>query len=70
MQALFLELIEGQEKKLFNIAQRIIPNITWDDLLQPNDYPVLENNPYFRYEEGILEGLRTAYMAFLANKSH
>ena len=68
MEQLFDELIEGQRKKLFKFAQAIIPNITGDDLLQPNDFPVLENHPLFRYEEGVLEGLLTARMAYLARK--
>lgn len=68
MEQLFDELIEGQRKKLFKFAQALIPNITADDLLQPNDFPVLENHPHFRYEEGVLEGLLTARMAFLARK--
>lgn len=60
---LFKELIEGQQKKLFKLGREIIPYLTHEDLLQPNDYPALENNPIFRYEEGVLEGLKTAEMA-------
>lgn len=63
---LFDELIEQQRKKVRDCAECLIPNITEDDLLQPNDFPILENHPYFRYEEGILEGLLTARMAILA----
>lgn len=66
MQKLFEELIEGQKKKLMRCAEALIPNITEDDLLQPNDYPILENNPLFRYEEGVLEGLYTALAAWRA----
>jgi hypothetical protein len=68
MQRLFDELIAAQEKKLMKYAQRIVPQITADDLLQPNDFPELERHPDFRYEEGILEGLMTARMAYLASK--
>ena len=68
MELLFDELIEGQQKKLFAFAKRIIPHITMDDLLQPNDFPDLEQQPLFRYEEGVLEGLLTARMAYLAWK--
>ena len=63
---LFDELIESQEQKLLSLASSIIPNITSDDLLQPNDYPELENHPYFRYEEGVLKGIHAAKMAVLA----
>ena len=66
MLPLFDELVEAQQKKLLNFARQIVPYATPDDLLQPNDFPELENNPLFRYEEGILEGLLTARMAYLA----
>jgi hypothetical protein len=62
------ELIEGQKKKLLATAERIIPHITEDDLMQPNDFPELELHPYFRYEEGVLDGLRVA-SAFLKSLS-
>ena len=60
------EMIEGQKKTLFNVARRIVPRITEDDLLQPNDFPELETNGYFRYEEGILAGLQMAKSAALS----
>ncbi|MGB7978437.1 MAG: hypothetical protein WCF19_04670 [Chlamydiales bacterium] len=60
------ELIEGQRKKVFAVARRIVPRMTEEDLLQPNDFPELELHPHFRFEEGILDGLRMARMAILA----
>jgi len=63
---LMRELIDGQRKKVFGSAQRIVPRITPDDILQPNDFPQLEFHPHFRYEEGILDGLQVAYTALLA----
>jgi hypothetical protein len=66
LEQMFDQLVEQQRKKLMRFAQEVIPNITADDLLQPNDFPELESHPYFRYEEGILEGLQTARMAYLA----
>ncbi len=68
MLELFDEMIAEQRKKVMRCAERIIPNITEDDLLQPNDFPLLENNPHFRYEEGVLEGLLTARMGYLASQ--
>lgn len=64
--SLFDELIEQQKNKLLKISREIIPNVTLDDLLQPNDFPELENHPHFRYEEGILHGLQVAQTALLA----
>ena len=66
MEKLFDELVDFQRKKLLSLAQKIIPTLTEDDILQPNDFPALEGNPLFRYEEGVLEGLLTARMAYLA----
>ena len=60
---LLKQLIDEQQRKLEACARRIRPNITAEDLLQPNDYPELELHPYFRHEEGILDGLRMAHMA-------
>lgn len=66
LEKLFDELVEGQREKLLKFARNVIPNFTTDDLLQPNDFSELESSPLFRYEEGVLEGLLTARMAYLA----
>ena len=60
------QLIEAQQKKLLASARRIVPHVTADDLLQPNDFPELEFHPHFRYEEGILDGLKVALTALRA----
>lgn len=61
------QLINQQKLTMEKMARRIIPHVTEDDLLQPNDFPELENHPYFRYEEGVLSGLLSARMALLAS---
>ncbi len=66
MYDLFEELMNQQKKKMLTLAQEIIPCITEDDLLQPNDFPSLEMHPYFRYEEGVLEGIMTARMTLFS----
>lgn len=66
---LLLELESGQKKQLMKIGTRIVPNLTEEDILQPNDYPELENNPHFRYEEGVLAGIQMTLMAFHASNS-
>ncbi len=63
------ELIAQQKGKLLEVAQRIVAQVTEDDLLQPNDFPELEFHPHFRYEEGVLHGLQTAKMAIVAEKN-
>ena len=54
------ELIEHQQKVLLALGRRIVPDVTLDDLMQPNDFPKLEQHPAFRYEEGVLHGLQMA----------
>ncbi len=63
---LFDELAKHQEAKALASARRVVPNLTSDDILQPNDFPDLENDPLFRYEEGVLAGILTARAAVLA----
>lgn len=60
------EIVLQQEKRLLKLGREIRPNLTSEDVLQPNDYPELENHPEFRYEEGVLEGLKTMQMALTA----
>lgn len=62
------EIIVQQKAKLLKTAQRIVPHVTDDDLLQPNDFPELEFHPHFRYEEGILDGLQVAKASLLAKE--
>ena len=64
---LFEELLALQQKKIVALAEKIVPSVTEEDLLQPFDFPPLENHPGFRYEEGVIEGLLTARMALLSS---
>lgn len=68
LETLFDQLVQSQRTKILACARRIVPHVTEEDLLQPNDFPALELHPHFRYEEGILEGLLTAQMAYTAWK--
>jgi hypothetical protein len=68
LEEVFDELARQQREKIKKFAHGLIPYLTDDDLLQPNDFPELERHPHFRYEEGVLEGILTARMAYLAWK--
>ncbi|QXE26885.1 hypothetical protein [Chlamydia buteonis] len=59
-------LYENQKSRLQNVGEQIIPNLTSDDVLQPMDFSLLEENPFFRFEEGVLSGLGEARAAILA----
>lgn len=62
------KMIDLQKKKVLSCAEEFVPYITEEDVLQPNDFPVLEEQPFFRHEEGILEGLQSAMAALRAFK--
>ena len=68
VEQLLKELVEFHQNQLLKSGRRMIPHLTPEDLLQPNDYQELEFNPYFRYEEGLVAGIQTAQMALQALK--
>lgn len=68
--SLLEELRWGQEKKLLSMGRSLIPTLTPEDMLQPNDYDLLEHHPHFRYEEGILHGILSVEAAIRAEKLH
>ncbi len=57
------QMIDRQKQLLLTLGRRIIPALTSDDILQPNDYPQLEGHPEFRYEEGVLAGMQVIQTA-------
>lgn len=63
---LLAELITHQAAKVRDVAARIDPRLTPDDLLQPHDFPALARDPGFNYEDGVLAGLRAAAAALRA----
>jgi len=64
---LLVELIEQQHAELLKCGRRIVPTLTPEDMLQPNDYMELEHHPHFRYEEGVLAGYQTVLAALRAS---
>jgi len=62
------EMIAQQQQKLLTVARKIIPHVTLEDLLQPQDYPELDFDPEFRYQEGVLYGLETVLIAIRATE--
>lgn len=61
------ELADYQKKRLIKVARELVDNITEEDVLQPFDYPELENSPIFRYEEGVYSGILSAKAAVMAS---
>lgn len=68
LEAVMEEILYMHKKALLVLGRRIIPSLTSEDVLQPNDYPELNNHPEFRYEEGLLAGIQTVQIALKALK--
>jgi len=62
IETLLEEMIGMQRKKVFKIAERLVPNITTDDVLSPVDIPLLARDHNFNFEDGVLAGLLQAQM--------
>ncbi len=63
---LFDELVRHQQAKVLKIAQLHLPHVTQDDIMNPNDFPVLMADPIFNYEDGLASGLVAAQIAVRA----
>jgi hypothetical protein len=66
IEKIIAEIVGAQQGKVLQCGRRIIPTLTPEDMLQPNDYIELELHPHFRYEEGLLGGIQTVQMALWA----
>jgi hypothetical protein len=60
------EMIQAQRLRLFEIAARILPGATAEDLLQPHDHEALAAHPEFNFEDGILAGYLAVQTALRA----
>ncbi len=61
------EMIQAQRRRLLELAARILPGVTTDDLFQPHDHPALAANPEFNFEDGILAGYLAVRAALRAS---
>lgn len=56
-------MIRHQEEKVLKLAKEINPNLTPEDLMNPEDFPELERHGRFNFEDGILAGLKSLRVA-------
>jgi hypothetical protein len=63
---LMLELIGLQEKKVLDLANRIHPGLSSEDIRNPHDFPDLIADSGWNFEDGILSGMKAAHMALRA----
>lgn len=65
-EALFEAMIAAQRAKVLRIARELNPQITPDDVLNPHDFPELDQDAQYNFEDGILSGYISAQMAVRA----
>jgi hypothetical protein len=66
LERLLAEMVAQQERKVLALARRIVPQLTAEDVRNPQDFAPLVESAEFNYEDGILAGLRAAEMAVRA----
>lgn len=64
--ALMLEMIGQQERKVVEMARAIHPGLTAEDVRNPQDFPDLNADARWNYQDGILSGLKSTHMALRA----
>ena len=61
---LIQELIQHQQSKVLKVAREIVPDLTPEDIRNPQDFPELVADTMFNYEDGILTGYLTFQTAY------
>jgi len=56
------ELEEHQTRKVLELARRLRPNLTSEDILNPHDFPEL-GDPDWQFEDGMLTGIQSVAAA-------
>ncbi len=61
------EIEELQRRKVFDLARRLRPGLTLEDIRNPHDFPEL-NDPDWQYEDGALAGIQSVLAAVRARR--
>jgi hypothetical protein len=67
VEGLVEELEELQRRKVFDLARRLRPGLTMEDVRNPHDFPEL-NDPDWQYEDGALTGIQSVLAAVRARR--
>ena len=66
LNSIMQDMIEIQKQKTLDVANSIVPNVTHEDIRNPQDFPALFDHAIFNYEDGILTGYLSMQMAIRA----
>jgi hypothetical protein len=59
---------EVQAKKVIELARRLLPHLTAEDIRNPHDFPELDD-PDWQYEDGVLAGIQSVRIALRAMRN-
>jgi hypothetical protein len=59
---------EVQTKKVIELARRLRPGLTAEDIRNPHDFPDLDD-PDWQYEDGVLAGIQSVRIAMRAMRN-
>jgi hypothetical protein len=62
------EMVATQRQRVIDLARRLEPALSPDDLLQPHDHPSLAASPDFNFEDGVLAGYLAVRAALRASR--
>jgi hypothetical protein len=61
------ELEDLQRRKVLDLARRLRPRLTLEDISNPHDFPELAD-PDWQYEDGLLAGVQSVMAAVRARR--
>ncbi len=67
LERLLSDLEALQEKKVIDLARRLKPGLTHDDIKNPHDFSEL-SDPDWHYQDGVLTGIQSVKMAILSRR--
>ena len=65
VETLVADMEELQRRKVFDLARRLKPGLTLEDIRNPHDFPELDDNDW-HYEDGVLTGIQSVLSAVRA----
>jgi len=67
IEQLLRELEEHQRHKVVELARRLKPGLTLEDVLNPHDFPEL-GDPDWQFEDGVLAGIQSVAVALRSRR--
>lgn len=65
IEGVLVQMEELQIRKVFDLARRLKPGITHEDMRNPHDFPELHDTDW-HFEDGVLSGIQSALSALRA----